>query len=142
MRIDGLAKQLGIATSKIRFRESRYLVYSSRLRNGHRDYDQESLLMITACEGNAFGLTEFWRSPEWSATPSLTGLWKDCPVIHPEPAGFFGACGDHSFVTQGHYGIYAHRPTGGNKASHKCYGSNHEHNGRKGDWIVGADIKE
>jgi len=46
MRIGGLAKQLGIATSKIRFLESLDLVYSSRLPNGHRDYDQESLLTL------------------------------------------------------------------------------------------------
>jgi len=35
MRIGGLAKQLGIATSKIRFLESRDLVYSSRLPVDH-----------------------------------------------------------------------------------------------------------
>src|SRR6266481_6736846 len=64
------------------------------------------------------------------------------PVIHAEPAEFFGDCGGRSFVTQGYYGIDAHRPPGRNKASHKCYGSNHEHDGRKGDWIVRADIKE
>src|SRR6266481_4581677 len=64
------------------------------------------------------------------------------PVIHPQPAEFFGDCGGRSFVTQGYYGIDAHRPPGRNKASHKCYGSNHEHDGRKGDWIVRADIKE
>jgi DNA-binding transcriptional MerR regulator len=46
MRIGGLAKQLGIATSKIGFLESRDLVYSSRLPNGHRDYAQESLLTL------------------------------------------------------------------------------------------------
>jgi DNA-binding transcriptional MerR regulator len=46
MRSDELSKQLGIATSKMRFLESRDLVYSSRLPNRHRDYDQESLLTL------------------------------------------------------------------------------------------------
>jgi DNA-binding transcriptional MerR regulator len=45
-RIGELPKQFGIATSKIRFLESRDLVYSSRLPNRHRDYDQESLLTL------------------------------------------------------------------------------------------------
>jgi hypothetical protein len=54
MRI-GLAKQLGIATSKIRFL-SRDLVYSSRLPNRHRDYDQESLLGLqTVLLAQSFG---------------------------------------------------------------------------------------
>jgi len=58
MRIGGLAKPLGIATSKIRFLESRDLVYSSRLPNGHRDYDQESLLTLqTVLLAQSFGLT-------------------------------------------------------------------------------------
>jgi DNA-binding transcriptional MerR regulator len=58
MRIGGLAKQLGIATLKIRFLESRDLVYSSRLPNGHRDYDQESLLTLqTVFWAQSFGFT-------------------------------------------------------------------------------------
>src|SRR5580704_3434836 len=48
----------------------------------------------------------------------FSALTSESRVIHPEPAEFFGACGGHSFVTQGHYGIDAHRPPGGNKASY------------------------
>ena len=58
MRIGELAKQLGIATSKIRFLESRGLVHSSRLLNGYRDYDQDSLLTLqTVLQAQSFGFT-------------------------------------------------------------------------------------
>jgi MerR family copper efflux transcriptional regulator len=58
MKIGEFAKQLGIATSKIRFLESRGLVHSSRLPNGYRDYDQESLLTIqTVLQAQSFGFT-------------------------------------------------------------------------------------
>jgi MerR family transcriptional regulator, copper efflux regulator len=58
MRIGELAKQLGIATSKIRFLESRGLVHSSRLPNGYRDYDQESFLTLqTVLQAQSFGFT-------------------------------------------------------------------------------------
>ena len=58
MRIGELAKQLGIATSKIRFLESRGLVHSSRLPNGYRDYHKESLLTLqTVLQAQSFGFT-------------------------------------------------------------------------------------
>ena len=58
MKIGELAKQSGIATSKIRFLESRGLVHSSRRPNGYRDYDQESLLTLqTILQAQSFGFT-------------------------------------------------------------------------------------
>jgi MerR family copper efflux transcriptional regulator len=58
MRIGELAKQSGIATSKIRFLESRGLVHSIRLSNGYRDYDEESLLTLqTVLQAQSFGFT-------------------------------------------------------------------------------------
>lgn len=58
MRIAELAKQIGIATSKLRFPESRGHVHSSRLPNGYRDYDQESLLPLqTVLQAQSFGFT-------------------------------------------------------------------------------------
>jgi DNA-binding transcriptional MerR regulator len=58
MRIGELAKQSGIAASKIRFLESRGLVHSRRLPNGYRDYDHESLLTLqTVLQAQSFGFT-------------------------------------------------------------------------------------
>jgi MerR family copper efflux transcriptional regulator len=58
MRIGEHAKQLDIATSKIRFLELRGLVHSSRLPNGYRDYDQESLLTLqTVLQAQSFCFT-------------------------------------------------------------------------------------
>ena len=58
MRIGELAKQLGIATSKVRFLESQGLVHPIRLPNGYRDYDRESLLTLqTVLQAQSFGFT-------------------------------------------------------------------------------------
>jgi MerR family copper efflux transcriptional regulator len=58
MRIGELARLSGIATSKIRFLESRGLVHSSRLPNGYRDYDRESLPTLqTILQAQSFGFT-------------------------------------------------------------------------------------
>jgi MerR family copper efflux transcriptional regulator len=58
MRIGELAKKSGIATSKIRFLESQGLVRSSRLPNGYRNYDQESVLTLQiVLQAQSFGFT-------------------------------------------------------------------------------------
>ena len=58
MRIGELARRYGIATSKIRFLESRGLLRSRRLGSGYRDYDDATAdLLGLVLEAQSFGFT-------------------------------------------------------------------------------------
>lgn len=65
MRIGELAKQAGVATSKIRFYEGRGLLPAAeRLANGYRTYDERALLtvrFIDRVQGLGFSLAEIAR---------------------------------------------------------------------------------
>ena len=56
-------------------------------------------------------------------------------VIHPESAEFFGACGGHSFISQGHYGIDAHRTSSGEIAREQSHRAQECRHADKRDWI-------
>ncbi|HXA48578.1 MAG TPA: MerR family transcriptional regulator [Burkholderiaceae bacterium] len=65
MRIGELAKQLGVATSKIRFLEASGLIEPTRLASGYRDYDDDSvatLEIILQAQSFGFTLEEIGRS--------------------------------------------------------------------------------
>lgn len=65
MKIGELAKQLGVATSKIRFLEASGLIEPNRLPSGYRDYDDDSIAMlevILQAQSLGFTLEEIGRS--------------------------------------------------------------------------------
>jgi DNA-binding transcriptional MerR regulator len=65
MKIGELAKQLGVATSKIRFLEASGLIEPTRLPSGYREYDDDTIAtleIILQAQSFGFTLEEIGRS--------------------------------------------------------------------------------
>lgn len=84
MKIGELALRFGIATSKVRFLETRGLVRARRLASGYRDYDEDAAEMLgIVLRAQAFG---FSLDEIASAFAEAPGRRPHCDVLLPHLA--------------------------------------------------------